>query len=182
MKFSGVAQKYAQALFDLSVETKNEVLILDWVTQLNFELSKDSKLIHFLSNPLFSEDEKEKIFLQVFEKKAVPEIIRNFILLLIHKKRLSFLLEIFTAYQSISETNKGLVRGQLKAAAPLTKAQQEEITQILSQKLKQSVVLDYNEDPQLLGGFVVQVGNQIYDNSLFTQLNKLQDQLNRRAL
>jgi len=76
----------------------------------------------------------------------------------------------------------GRVRAQVTTATPLSATQQKRLSDSLGASLQKNVVLETNEDPEIIGGVLVRVGDQIIDGSVRTKLAALKQQLAHGSL
>jgi len=75
----------------------------------------------------------------------------------------------------------GQIRATVTTAGPLEAEAQERLRQRLEQMTGKTVYLEVQQDPRILGGLVTQIGSQVYDGSLRTQLSRLREELIRGA-
>ena len=85
--------------------------------------------------------------------------------------------EIATAFKRLSEERLGIVRVEVKAADPLSEAQQKALQKSFEKITSLKVELAVSQDPALLGGMVARVGSTVYDGSVKNQLAQLSEQL-----
>lgn len=146
---------YAQALFDLNVpedSIKNtKVLILD-----------NKELLDALSNPAVKKREKHAIIHNVFDKE-----VRNFIKVLCDNDAITSINEIFDAYENITLDSKNIIKAVFRYASRPNDDEIQKIKDMLCSKYnKKDVLLELKEDPSLIGGFILSVGNTEYDKSI----------------
>ena len=103
----------------------------------------------------------------------------NFCLLLADKGRLGEIEAIISAFDSLLDEEKGILRGELYTAVPLDQARQAELSARLESQLKRSLVLEFGVKPEILGGFVLKVGDLMQDAGLKAQLSILKDTIKR---
>ncbi len=175
------ARRYARALFALGkssgmpeLETCSTNLA---ALQEAIALSPD--LLRVFKNPIFSTDEKKKVLQKLASKLGIKGIVLNFCLLLADKGRLGDIESIIFAFDSLLDEEKGIMRGELYTAVSLEPERQTEITARLEAQLKRSLVLKFGVMPEILGGFVLKVGDLMQDAGLRTQLSILKDTIKR---
>lgn len=88
-----------------------------------------------------------------------------------------------TAKEFINEYNrrKGIVTATVTSAAPLSETNKQEIIDVVKEATKGTVVLEARVDPDLIGGFVLKVGDRQFDTSIATSLNKLKKEFAQRV-
>lgn len=104
---------------------------------------------------------------------ALPHV-RNFLLWLAQEERLNDLPAIVQAFESYSRVGAGNLDAEVISAVPLEIAQQERIATELSQQYDQPLEPVFHVDEALIGGLIIRVGDQVFDNSLRTRLGVVQ--------
>ncbi len=94
--------------------------------------------------------------------------------MLAKNRRLFAVESVIKAYKSLCAKGRGEVEAEIISAVPLTKAQTQDLTDTLRQKLGKTPKLTATVDPKLLGGLIVRVGSQMIDTSLRTKLKNLE--------
>jgi F-type H+-transporting ATPase subunit delta len=168
------ASRYAKSLIDLSVELnsleemRNDMVLIEQV------ITKNSELEAVLSNPIIPLNKKAGILTNLFEAQ-VHKATKTFIQLVVSKGRSSILFE--TAKQFVIQYNqiKGIVSADVVSAVELTEANRTEIVTLVKAQVAgaKEVLLKEKVDPNLIGGFVLTVGDRQFDASISSSLNKL---------
>jgi F-type H+-transporting ATPase subunit delta len=167
------ASRYAKSIIDLSIELnaleemKNDMVIIEQVIDKNPELEA------ILKNPIIPLDKKAGILENIFGTQ-VHKATRTFLQLIVSKGRSAILFE--TSKQFIAQYNriKGIVTAQITSAVELTDANRVEIETIVKQALSANqVILKEKIDPNIIGGFILKVGDKQFDSSISSSLNKL---------
>ena len=109
------------------------------------------------------------------------DLIRNFIGVLNKNGRLGILKDIRAAYAALQDAAAGRVQVTVKTAVPLAGDQVTSLTNRLATALNKQPVLNFQVDPDLLGGIVVQVGDRVIDTSVRTRIQTLRAQLMERG-
>ncbi len=176
-----VARRYAQALFALGKKSGLPELesYASSLGELRSALAESVDLVRVFRNPIFTAEEKKKVVRKLASKLKVKGAILNFCLLLADKDRLSELSGISSAFEALLDMEKGVLRGQLLTAVPIEDAKQTEIVKQLEKKAKRTLVLNFGVTPEILGGAVLKVGDQVMDASLRAQLSILKDTIKR---
>ena len=176
-----VARRYARALFALGKKTGLPELesYASGLGALRSALAESPDLGRVFRNPIFSPDEKKKVVAQLAAKLKLGGAILNFCLLLAEKDRLRELDRIASIFDQLLDVVKGVIRGELLTAVELDAAKQAAIVQQLEKKAKQTLVLSFGVAPEILGGVVLKVGDQVMDASLRAQLSILKDTIKR---
>jgi F-type H+-transporting ATPase subunit delta len=173
-----VSRRYARALYDLAKANKTSEKIFEELRSLKEVFSKEKTIHDFLLSPLITPDQKITALKAAFTGKASDEV-TNLLFLLAENARMNLFGEIVEAFQIINDDDHGVSRGVVKSAAKLSPEARKNIEATVEKVTKKKVILNYEEDPKLLGGMVAQVGGWTFDDSLETQLMKMSESLNR---
>jgi F-type H+-transporting ATPase subunit delta len=171
---STVTERYAGALFDLAREKKSVDGIERELDKFLGLLRDSADLRRFVLSPMFSNVQQEQGLSAILKASGIGGLARDFLLVLAKNRRLFAIENVIKAYKSLSAKERGEVEAEVVSAAPLTKAQIENLTDTLRQKLGKTPKLTTTVDPKLLGGLVVRVGSQMIDTSLRTKLKNLE--------
>jgi len=168
-----IAQPYAQALLSIA-QSKNltEQFGEDARTFLGL-LRADKQLQNFFSNPFIQSENKKALIKQILGEGANPYL-RNFLLILVDKRRIAFLESIFQQYLALLRQLNQTVLAEVISAVPLTEAQQQAIIQkVIAITNARQVELETKVDSELIGGVIIKVGSQVIDASIRGQLRRL---------
>ncbi len=181
MSAAAVAQKYAKALFDESME---QGLLQSVGTELRGlrDLERaDSDLGDFMVNPEVPTEDKHTFLDNVFGNRLNP-LVLNFLHLLVEKKRMGIYGEIVDAFAQLIDDHEGILRARVISATPLSASQQTRLVGELKRITGKQVEARTEIDAALLGGVVVHLGNQIIDRSVRRGLAELSELLRRTEL
>ncbi|MBW4688681.1 MAG: F0F1 ATP synthase subunit delta [Komarekiella atlantica HA4396-MV6] len=168
-----VAQPYAQALLSIA-QSKNltEEFGEDARTFLSL-LSENRELHNFFSNPFIQSEKKKALIRQILGENANPYL-RNFLLVLVDKRRIAFIEPILQQYLALLRQLNQTVLAEVTSAVPLTEAQQQAIIEkVIAISKARQVELETKIDSELIGGVIIKVGSQVIDASLRGQLRRL---------
>lgn len=172
MKQKVVAERYAEALFSLAREQRQEGKfggILEDIVKISKEHPDFNRI---LSHPVISRDSKKEMLKKLFEGQ-IPQEMLSFLFLLVDKKRENYLAEIAEVYQALLNAYNQTVMAEITAAIPMLKKTQTLLKKELEDYLGQKVEIDYKTNPALLGGVTIKIGDRMIDGSLKTQLNQM---------
>jgi F-type H+-transporting ATPase subunit delta len=170
---SGVAGRYATALFELALEGKALDLVAADLDRFIAALDASPDLSRLVKSPVFSAEEQTRALAAVLEKLGIGGLARNFLLLAAQNRRLFAAIDMIGAYRAMLARHRGETSATVTAAAKLTEAQITALKQALKAALGTDVMLEQRVDASLLGGLVVKVGSRMIDSSLRTRLNSL---------
>ncbi len=178
-KATDVGARYAQALFDLAVETNTLPTVEADLKALGAMIVASADLRTLFKSPRFSAEEKGKGLAAVAGKAGLGDIVRKFLGLVAANRRTLALQEIITAFERLAAARRGAVSAQVVTAIPLTNAQREGVASALRTALGKDPQIETRVDPAILGGLKVRVGSRLYDASLKSKLDSLKFALKR---
>lgn len=175
-----IAKRYAQALADVVLEPSSGVdphRAIDQLRLVEGFAAESSELRAVLMNPAVSPARKRAVIARLTEPYGLPPVLRNFLYVLIDRRRISSLAEIREAFEGVLDERLGIVRADIASAQELGDRQRAEIGERLTTLTGKQARCEYSVDPSLLGGAVVRIGSTIYDGSLRGQMETLRQRL-----
>jgi F-type H+-transporting ATPase subunit delta len=176
MKQIAVAQKYARALFEASLEEGSLDRVSKDLSSLGDLEESDPAFLKFLVSPKVQTEHKLAFIHAVFGPRLAPMAVR-FLELLMEKGRIAILPEIAEAFDRLSEEHEGVLRAQVYTAVALSSEAERRLKTGLDRLTGKNVVLEKRVDPHVLGGVVVHLGTRILDGSLRNGLRILSENL-----
>ncbi len=173
-RVSGIAGRYASALYDLADEQKLLDEVADDLRSLRAMLAESEDLRRLVRSPVLKRDEQARALAAVAERAGFSQLTRNFIGVVARNRRLFALSGMIEGYLRILADRRGEVAARVSAARPLSEAQRAALTDALREVVGGKVTVDVDVDPSLLGGLIVQVGSRMFDSSLRSKLQRMQ--------
>jgi F-type H+-transporting ATPase subunit delta len=174
---SGLAERYAVALFDLADERKALDAVAGDLRTLRGLLRDSKDLARLIKSPVLSRDAQGKAIAAVAQAAGLLPVTRNFLGLLAQNRRLFALPDIIQRFLTRLAERRGEVTARVLAAQPLTAEQQAAVDEQLRKAVGRKVAIDVEVDPSLLGGLVIRLGSRMIDASLKSKLYRLQLQM-----
>ncbi len=171
---SGLADRYAAALFDLADEQKLLDQVAGDLRQLRDMLNESGDLRRLVRSPILSRAEQGKAVNAVAERAGFAALTRNFLGLVAQNRRLFAVPGMIAAFLGRLAARRGEITAEVTAAQELTAAQRDAVTEQLKKAMGSKVAVDVRVDPALLGGIVVKIGSRMVDASLRSKLHRLQ--------
>lgn len=169
-----LAWRYGRALFQAAAETGHD-------EEVSAELSGVHGLIldlePVLKNPRVSTSDKKKRLGEAL-KGRVSDLTMRFLELLIDKKRFNLLPLVGANIVRLIAERKNLVKASVRSAWKLSPEEQAKLKERLERFAGKDVELDLREDPEVIGGLVVRLGDWVLDSSLRGQLRSMKEALN----
>lgn len=179
MKATPAAVKpYARALHELARERQQTDAVARDLQAMVDLLARDSELRDFFARPWVSAAAKRAASLEIAARLELSPLVRDFVGLVARAGRAPDLDAIARAYRDRVDEDLGRVRAQVRTRMPLTEAEREALRTRLGGALgAKQVIVEEHVDPDLLGGFVAEVGTYIVDGSLDGQLARIGERL-----
>jgi len=169
MSRSLVANRYAEALFQLAQENKALTEVSSDLQELVKVIKNNPELIDLLSNPKFSIERKKQIVSEIFSK--ANKFVVNTIELLIEKKRVNEIANLAEEFTELAAASQGYAEAKVFSTRALNDAELNEISSAFAKRVGKEKLNIVNEiDPSILGGVRVQIGNYIFDNTVASKL------------
>ncbi|MDI6852484.1 MAG: F0F1 ATP synthase subunit delta [Deltaproteobacteria bacterium] len=172
-----VSRRYAKALLMLGQEDGKYKEYGEELSGFAQLLEREPELKDALLNPIHGLEERKQLLFRVAELINLSPLVSNFLKLLFDKHRLAALNGIAQVYQQFVDDIENVKRAHVKAAVAMDEAMQERLRQGLEKMTKSKVVMDFEEDPAIIGGIVARVGDLVLDGSVRTQLSSLRESL-----
>jgi F-type H+-transporting ATPase subunit delta len=171
---SGIAGRYASALFSLAQDDRQADSVADGLARFDALVAASPDLERLVRSPVFSAADQLKGLDAVLAQADISGVAANFIRLVATKRRLFFIREMIADYRKLNDAHRGVTRAEVTSAAALTDAN---IT-ALKESLRAAsgggqVDLDLKLDPSIIGGLIVKLGSRMVDGSLKTKLNAI---------
>lgn len=172
---SGIAARYATALFELAKEGKAITALEGDIDALEAALAGSADFTDLISSPIYARADQANAVAAIAKKMALSDLTANTLALMAAKRRLFVLPQLITTVRAMISDEKGEVTAEVTAAAPLTAAQATELAATLKARVGKDVKLKTAVDESLIGGLVVKVGSAMIDTSIKAKLAALQN-------
>ena len=170
---SGMAGRYAIALFELARETNALDAVQADLTGFEALLSESPDLTRLVRSPVFSGEEQAKALAAILDKAGIKGVAANFLRVVAENRRLFALRDMTRDFNKLVAAHKGEVSAQVTVAQPLNDARLDEIREALRAVTGKDVKVDVDVDPSIIGGLKVKLGSRMVDASLRTKLNSI---------
>lgn len=176
MKSMMVARPYAEALLELAQTEEEETSKV--LNQLS-AIVEGSELNEVFENPTFTHEERHAILDTLIQRMKIRPVVQKFLKLLVDRGRINYLPLIAQAYLTLLNAKHGVVQAKVTVATPLTSMQQKKLESELRRLSGHEVVTQVIEDPDLIGGLVVEMNGVVRDASVRGQLEHLRSAIKR---
>ncbi|MGI6247118.1 MAG: F0F1 ATP synthase subunit delta [Pseudochelatococcus sp.] len=171
---SGVAGRYATALFELAAEEKSIDAVGADLARFEALVAESADLARLVRAPVFTAEQQLAAIAAVLDKAGIGGLAGKFVRLVAAKRRLFLVSEIIRSYRALVAESRGVVRAEVTLAEQPSDKVLEEIRTALKGVAKGGeIVLDVKVDPAIIGGLVVKLGSRMVDASLRYKLNSI---------
>ena len=172
---SGIAARYARALFELAQE-KNVLDIIEGnLLDLGLALNQSKDLRNLTSSPIYSRDQQSAAILAVAKRLNLSIVLQNTLGLMAAKRRLFVLPALVKQLQNLIAAEKNEVNAEVVSAKALTKTQSAKLAKVIASSVGKNIKINATVDENLIGGLMVKVGSKMIDTSIRSKLNSLQN-------
>ena len=171
---SGLAERYAAALFDLADERRMLDEVATDLRQLRAMLQASGEFLRLIRSPVLSRDQQAKAVAVVAERAGLSQLVRDFLAVVARNRRLFAVPAMIESFLAKLAARRGEVTAEVTAAHQLSEAQLGTLNEQLRRSIGARVLVDVRIDPSLIGGLVVKVGSRMIDGSIKSKLRRLQ--------
>ena len=171
---SGLAERYAAALFELADERRRLDEVASDLRQLRAMLAASPDLARLVRSPILTRGEQGKAIAALVERAGFTPLVRDFLAVVAKNRRLFAVPAMIEAYLRSLAERRGEVTAEVTAALPLSDGQLGLLSEQLRRSVGRRVSLEVKVDPGLIGGLIVKLGSRMIDGSVNSKLQRLQ--------
>jgi F-type H+-transporting ATPase subunit delta len=172
---SGVAGRYASALFELADNARSLDQVAEDLRTFRTMAGESAELARVLASPVIGRAAKSQALLAVLDAVGIKGLTRSFIGTVAANGRARELVAMATAFLTELASRRGETTVAVTSAVPLSPAQLQQLNDSLRSVLGSTKVsIDARVEPEILGGLVVKVGSRLFDSSIRSKLQRLQ--------
>jgi F-type H+-transporting ATPase subunit delta len=173
-----VVNTYARALADVVIGNRlDAVRTVAEVQQVAGLADQSRELREVWDNPSIAAEQKRAVLDAIVRRAGISPPVRNFVAVLIDKRRTRFLSEIVKQFAHDLNERLGIAEAEVTTARELTVEERAELEADLSRVSGKAIRATYQQNPALLGGAIARVGSTVYDGSVKGQLERIRQQL-----
>jgi F-type H+-transporting ATPase subunit delta len=170
---SGMAGRYATALFELALEEHAIDAVKADLERFNTLLAESPDLQRLVRSPVFTAEEQTKALSAVMDKTGIEGIAARFLKVVSSNRRLFAALDMIRGFRTLVAQHKGETSATVTVAEKPTDAHLAAIKDALKAVTKKDVQIEVKVDPSIIGGLIVKLGSRMVDTSLRTKLNAI---------
>ena len=166
------SERYSRALFEVATEANEIDKVETDIKNFQILFNSSFEVKNFIKNPTQSINTQNEVINILSDKLNFSKNLKNFLLLLIEKRRIFFIKKIFESFLRLCSKKRGEVKASLVSSKELSQIELEKISQDLSKSMDSSIKFDYKVDEKLIGGLKLQLGSFMIDTSIKNKLKK----------
>jgi F-type H+-transporting ATPase subunit delta len=170
---SGIAGRYASALFDLAQEEGKVDAIASELGRFAALIDGSPDLKGFIKNPVFTAAEQLAAVSALLAKAKITGLGANFIKVVASKRRLFAIEGMVRGYRALVAEARGIVAAEVTVAEAMNDKNKQAVKDALAALTGKSVDVVEKIDPAIIGGLVVKMGSKMVDASVRTKLNSM---------
>ncbi len=174
-----VVQSYANAFYEMASESGKTNRFMEEIEALA-PLFKDAEVGPFFKSPLFTNQEKESA-IEASMGPSVDADLLDFLKLLARNGRIGFLSQIVEEFKENCSGGKGIKKGEVLSATELSASEKQGLQEAIEKALNLKMNLEFKVSKELLGGIEARVAGYIIEDSLRSNLKKLNESLKRSS-
>lgn len=170
-ELSTLARPYAEAVFRLA---QGEGDLAGWSERLAAlsTIAADPQMVRLIADPAVDAAQAAALIVEV-AGAGLGERATNFVQVLAENDRLALLPEIAARFEELRAEAEGTLEATITSAQPLTPPQVDELVGALKAKFERAVTARVAVDPDLIGGAVIAIGDQVMDGSVKGRLERM---------
>ena len=170
---SGMAGRYATALFELAVEAGSIDQIKSDLDAFDQLAAANPDLMRLIRSPVFGADEQARALAVVLQRAGITGLSAQFLKVVAANRRLFAVRQMIRDFRALVANYKGEVTADVTVAERLNDARFTEIKSTLAAVTGKDVQVNVHVDPAIIGGLIVKIGSRMVDSSLRTKLSAI---------
>jgi F-type H+-transporting ATPase subunit delta len=177
MSVQTIARRYASALADVTLQRAEAKEVQHELQQWEELLQSNAALQEVFRNPTIALDQKRAVLNKLIDRAKPRPTTTNFLKVLLQNQRLTELPEINRKLAKILDERAGMVAAIVTTARPVPADIQRSLEQRLIAVTQKKVRLNFEQDPDLIGGLVTRIGSTVYDGSVRNHLQLIKEKM-----
>ena len=171
------AKSYSQALYELASEEKKLNEVEEHTISIIKLISQSQDFNSLIKDPTNKQEDQLSVINLIFEKFSLNNLLKKFLNFLVMKRRFFYVEKILKDFVMICSKNRGEISAKLTVAKELKEKEINKIKDDLSKNFGSNVKLNYNYDPDLIGGLIMQVESVMIDTSIKNKLQQIENKM-----
>jgi len=175
MELATLARPYAEAVFELAVESNT---LSQWSDILSFlnSVVTDAEMAGLVKDLNVDKTALQSILLELckdYQNIEFTEQAENFVKLLVSNSRISVVPDLFKQFEQLKAEHENSVQVEVISTYAVKAPQKKELTEALEKRFGKKVELDISIDRSLMGGWLIRVGDKVIDLSVLGRFQQL---------
>lgn len=179
MSDSRISKRYAGALFSLGQEDGSFATYGKELEEFKDFFIKNADFGDAISSPIYKLEERKNVLEFVLGKSNFSNLVKNFLNLLLDKNRIDSIEDIADKYAMLTDEASNIAHAEIITARPLQDDTLRKVVDSLKAMTSKDIKSEVTEDPELIGGIVVKMGDLVLDGSVKAQLEGLKESFKR---
>ena len=171
------SSRYSLALYELANESNLLSKIEEQSSRILKLIQSSMDFANLIKDPTSIQYDLLNVINKISEQYKFESLLKNFLSLLITKKRFFYLEQILKSFIETCSQKRGELKAELRSAKNLSNDEITKITDDLSKNFSSKIKLNYKQDKSLIGGLIVQVGSTMVDTSIKNKLQQIQNKM-----
>lgn len=172
---SGVAGRYATALFELAKDERSIDVVKADLDRFDAMVAESGDFARLVRSPVFTAEEQLKALSAILEAAGMSGTATKFLKVLTVNRRLFVVRDVIKAFSLLVTAFRGEATADVTVAEPLSDKNLDALKVALKSAIGRDVSLNVKIDPAIIGGLIVKVGSRMVDSSLRTKLNSIKN-------
>ena len=177
MSIQTIARRYSSALADVVLDRGEAKEVQQELQEWSDLILSNTNLQEVFRNPTIPLDQKRAVLNQLIERAKPRPTTANFLKVLLQNQRLTDLPEINRKFAETLDERAGMVAATITTARPVPDEIQGRLSEKLASVTQKKVRLNFEQDPELIGGLVTRIGSTVYDGSVRSQLQQIKERM-----
>ncbi|MDQ0360593.1 F0F1 ATP synthase subunit delta [Breznakia pachnodae] len=174
------ATRYSQALFELGVDEKKLDIFKSNLVDIDRVIVENKDLAKVLKHPKVDKDERKRLLDEIF--KGIDPLVMNFLKLLVDRNRFQSIHDIKRYFTRLYNEYNGIEVAYIYSATKLSNEDLDAIVKMLETKRQKKIEYETRIDASLIAGIRIKVADEVLDNTIENQLNRMKDKVAKKVL
>jgi F-type H+-transporting ATPase subunit delta len=177
MSATTVARRYAEAMADVAI-AHNIVDQVDAELRVFAGMMRESReLADVFASPVLPQADKGRVLEALIARARPGTFTANLLRAMLNNGRLPLIPDVYEQYRRLINERRGVVVAEVTTAQPLNAQEQAQLSQRLQAMTGKQVEFQFKTDAALIGGVITRIGSVVYDGSVRTQLQEIEQRL-----
>lgn len=177
MSIETVARRYATALADVVIPRGNAAEVKQELAGWEQMMTGNENLLEVFRNPTIAYEKKRTVLEKLIDMTKVGPITTNFLQVMLMNQRLAELPAVNAKFAEVLDERAGMIAAEVTTARPVEDGTKQALAAKLGQMTGKKVKLNFETDPELIGGLVARIGSTVYDGSVRAQLDTVREKM-----